>query len=201
MIRFMAGCVLQEISIRITVNQHSDTIDQLIERRKQLHLGMLNNLKSEIEREFKKIGGIKDSCSVDGSGYESSIQEFSGAEEGQPGRARVIEGVEVGSKNEYESVIQKHVETPADNFNSDGMYQVLVNEAVKMKTDAVKRIQLLVLYDFWTASSMGNTKVLKLLFSKFDFKTQDSSFFGINAKDMVSVECGVRKTQRQLLYW
>ena len=51
------GAVLQ-VSMRITANQRADTVDGLMERRKFLHLGMLDNMASELDRELKPIESL-----------------------------------------------------------------------------------------------------------------------------------------------
>ena len=49
------GAAVIEVPINITVNQHSATIDGLVDRRKFLHMGMLANLRGEVERDLQPV--------------------------------------------------------------------------------------------------------------------------------------------------
>ena len=123
------GSVVTEVPLVLTVNQHSDTIDQLVERRKFLHMGMLANLDGEVERELQPIDliveTIKDArqaAAVGGlNGTEADLTSF--AE-----RARAT------CSQRY----AEHDATPSLAFNDDEKFSGLVQKGVEMKVDALK---------------------------------------------------------------
>ncbi|MGB1595370.1 MAG: ADP-ribosyltransferase domain-containing protein, partial [Promethearchaeia archaeon] len=97
------GGGVNEVTLQITVNQHADTIDGLVERRKFLHLGMLENLNLEVEMELKSLDLI--------------VQKISGFDKGSD--ASGLQGTENGlgsfcelARKTCADVLERHKCTP-----------------------------------------------------------------------------------------
>ena len=152
--------VVTEVPVSITVNQHSETIDGLVERRKFLHTGMLQNLWGEVERELQPLDLLANT--IVGSG-DSSRRE-GGNRQGRPGRYDDLLGLIQtpesadthfrashlrGSENTLtsfcaavratcEDLMATHEGTEAGVFNDDERFSMLVSEGVVMKKTALR---------------------------------------------------------------
>jgi WD40 repeat protein len=122
------GGVVTEVPVSITVNQHSATIDGLVERRKFLHKGMLDNLRGDVDRELQPL--------------EVLVKTIDSPEDQQ--RSALLKGTGAGLKSFIESaqamckqVCDRHKTTPALVFNSDESFCALVREGVAMKAKAL----------------------------------------------------------------
>ena len=112
-VRFERSGSVLLVPVRITVNQHTDTMSGLMQRRKFLHMGMLDNLASEVERELqpldKLVHTISELASSDASGLKGS--------------ECAIKIYCERARNECAKVTKKYKDTPVLNFNEDATSQ------------------------------------------------------------------------------
>ena len=111
------GRGVNEVPLQITVNQHADTIDGLVERRKFLHEGMLENLQNEVEMELNPLDLI--------------VTKISGAEDGSG--ASGLKGTEDGlsafceaARKTCAGVLEAHKGTPSVEYNQDKRFSEIV---------------------------------------------------------------------------
>ena len=131
-VRFTSHGSVLEVPVRITVNQHADTIDGLIARRQFLHMGMLNNLKSEVEQELKSLDVLLQQVSHLG-GNDTVV----GASEGVESEHKIQAFVD-SARATCKSLMDKHRLETTDAFNDDEQFSELVKEGVGMKKEALK---------------------------------------------------------------
>ena len=131
-VRFTSHGSVLEVPVRITVNQHADTIDGLIARRQFLHMGMLNNLKSEVEQELKSLDVLLQQVSHLG-GNDTVV----GASEGVESEHKIQAFVD-SARATCKSLMDKHSLETTDAFNDDEQFSELVKEGVGMKKEALK---------------------------------------------------------------
>ena len=112
-------------------DQHSETIDGLVKRRKVLHMGMIANLTGEVERELQQT--------------ELLVETINSSDANLPATVADLKGTEADLKSFCEQahakcaeVYEKHDGMTALVFNEDGEFSRLVQEGVAMKQDALK---------------------------------------------------------------
>ena len=131
-VRFTSHGSVLEVPVRITVNQHADTIDGLIARRQFLHMGMLNNLKSEVEQELKSLDVLLQKVS-----HLGPNDTLVGAREGVESEHKIQAFVD-SARATCKSLMDKHRLETTDAFNDDEQFSELVKEGVGMKKEALK---------------------------------------------------------------
>ena len=158
-VRFTSHGSVLEVPVRITVNQHADTIDGLIARRQFLHMGMLNNLKSEVEQELKSLDVLLQQVSHLG-GNDTVV----GASEGVESEHKIQAFVD-SARATCKSLMDKHRLETTDAFNDDEQFSELVKEGVGMKKEALKGDAKYVLLGAWlrTACTAGSFDMYQAL--------------------------------------
>ncbi|MGB1597743.1 MAG: ADP-ribosyltransferase domain-containing protein, partial [Promethearchaeia archaeon] len=119
--------VVLEVYLQVSVNQHSDTIDALVQRRKFLHMGMLHNLQEEVTRELRPID---DMAAAIGKLDEKDASTLAGARHD-------LEGFAAKAREVCKGVYDAHRDTAALDFNQDEKFGELVNRGATMKRDAL----------------------------------------------------------------
>jgi len=142
------GFPVLEVPVRVTVNQKAETIDNLKERRKFLHLGMVKNLASEVDRELMLMENllqvVRDLLVLDQAG---------GIEKSEA--TRELESFVSTARNTCKNVLQVHTSTSSSDFNEDSIFSTLVKDAVQMKAAALTSAR----------TGLGTSKLLAAWFS------------------------------------
>jgi len=131
-VRFARRGSVLLVPVRITVNQHTDTLSGLMQRRKFFHMGMLDNLVGEVERELRPLDTLlnlatPDALSLTGSEVRSASDD--------------IKSFCESARDVCAKVTKKHKDTPVLDFNEDATFSRLVNEGVAMKAKALQSKQ------------------------------------------------------------
>ena len=113
-VRFARRGPVLLVPVRITVNQHKDTLDGLTQRRKFFQMGMLRNLEREVERELQPIDKL-------GTDFSVKISIF----------CKI-------ARQSCEKVIKEHDQTLVVDFNEDTKFSRLVTAGVAMKAQALR---------------------------------------------------------------
>ena len=158
-VRFTSRGSVLEVPVRITVNQHANTMDGLIGRRSFLHMGMLNNLKSEVEQVLKGLDALLYKVSHLGCNH-ALVGGSEEAEYEQNVRAFVD-----SARATCKSLMDKHSLETTDAFNDDAQFSKLVTEGVSMKQLALRGDTKYVLLDAWlqTACAAGSFEMYQAL--------------------------------------
>jgi len=158
-VRFTSRGSVLEVPVRITVNQHADTMDGLIGRRSFLHMGMLNNLKSEVEQVLKGLDALLHTVSHLGRNH-TVVGGSNGAEGEQKIRAFVD-----SARATCKRVMDKHSLETTDAFNDDAQFSKLVTEGVSMKQLALRGDTKYDLLGAWlqTACTAGSFETCQAL--------------------------------------
>ena len=158
-VRFTSRGSVLEVPVRITINQHADTMDGLIGRRSFLHMGMLNNLKSEVEQVLKGLDALLYKVSHLGCNH-ALVGGSEEAEYEQNVRAFVD-----STRATCKSLMDKHSLETNDAFNDDAQFSKLVTEGVSMKQLALRGDTIYVLLGAWlqTACTAGSFEMYQTL--------------------------------------
>ena len=152
--------VVLEVYLQVSVNQHSDTIDALVQRRKGLHVNMLSNMLEEVEQELKPVDdAVHAILAVTEGAPPSAVAAVHRAytASGKPSESALVavtrvwpagslEAAAVDFKSRAEDVrsackrvSNEHEALAATEFNQDDRYGQLVSNGVKMKNRAFGR--------------------------------------------------------------
>ena len=104
--------------LRVNMCLKGLTLDQLIERRKALHMAMFANLREELTIQAPTKLGSSEAASSQGAALLESVWQ------------------------QFESLGTKYEETPPDDFNDDKLYQTFTAEAIEGKSLAVKKVEI-----------------------------------------------------------
>jgi WD40 repeat protein/ankyrin repeat protein len=124
------GIVVTEVPVRITINQHSETIDGLVHRRKFLHMGMLELSRAQVERELQPLALLLETICDSDADPESEVAGLKGTE------AELVLFCD-SAHNKCAQVYTKHYATPSAKYNDDEEFSVLVREGAVMKKEAL----------------------------------------------------------------
>ena len=151
--------VVLEVYLQVSVNQHSDTIDVLVQRRKFLHMGMLRNLQEEVARDLRPID---DMVAALGKLGEKDASTLAGARHD-------LEGFAAKAREVCKGVCDAHRDTAALDFNQDEKFGELVNRGATMKRDALngdERFQLMAAV--FSKSAKTNASALKAVWGSVE---------------------------------
>ena len=104
------------IPLRVNMCLKGLTLEQLVERRKELHMAMVRNLAEEL--------AIQAPAALAGAG--------AGA------RPRVLDAVE----EQFGELGARYAATPAEEFNDDERYKALTAEAIEGKSLAIRKVEV-----------------------------------------------------------
>jgi hypothetical protein len=105
------------IPLRVNMCLRGNTLEQLIQRRKELHMAMVANLKEELLFQAPaELGG-----SVTGAADLALLESV---------------------KRAFEAVEKKHRDTPGDGFNDDILYKTNTSEAIEAKSLALVKVRI-----------------------------------------------------------
>jgi hypothetical protein len=117
------------MTVRVNANLGAATVDQLREKKKEMHLASARLLADEVKQEVGQMAASVESLERkkrDLSAYEGeAIQQFS---------AKIYE--------QCDAIVQRHRNTPAVDYVNDYSFRSLVSEILNMKTWAKEKWQL-----------------------------------------------------------
>ena len=106
------------VPLRVNMCLKGLTLEQLVERRKALHMAMVANLKEELS--------IQAPAALSGSDSAASCA------------AGLLESV----GKQFEALKRRYEDTPPDDFNDDGLYKTYTAEAIEGKSLAIKKVEI-----------------------------------------------------------
>ena len=106
------------IPLRVNMCLKGHTLEQLVERRKELHMAMVMNLKEELSIQAPAALG----------GSETAVADA----------AALLESVE----QSFEHLSKKYMDMPGDDFNNDMMYKTFTTEAIEAKSLALCKVRI-----------------------------------------------------------
>mmetsp|Transcript_52922 Transcript_52922/g.139376 ORF Transcript_52922/g.139376 Transcript_52922/m.139376 type:complete len:1187 (+) Transcript_52922:93-3653(+) len=115
------------IPIRVNVNLKAVTVEDLMQRRKYLHLGMVKNLREELVNDIRKM--------LDSGRAMKAVEDFKTANPGLD--------VDTSSTSEFEDIAQIHEQKNSQEFNNDGDYKTFVSEMLDAKVCLVRKQKLI----------------------------------------------------------
>jgi hypothetical protein len=115
-------------SLRANMNLKGLTLEQLIERRKLLHLAMLKNLHEELH--------------VDAQALQAKKQEGSEAADTIQLKSDDVEKIKVCIKKDFEDLEKRHDKKNAIDFNDDKTFKDLITEAIDGKAMALEKMRI-----------------------------------------------------------
>ena len=118
------------MSVRVNANLGADTVDQLREKKKEMHLASARLLADEVKQEVEQLAASVESLERkkrDSSAQfrEEAYQEFS---------AKIYE--------QCDAIVERHRNTPAVDYVNDYSFRSLVSEILNMKSWAKEKWQL-----------------------------------------------------------
>ena len=118
------------MSVRVNANLGADTVDQLREKKKEMHLASARLLADEVKQEVEQLAASVESLERkkrDSSAQfeEKAYQEFS---------AKIYE--------QCDAIVERHRNTPAVDYVNDYSFRSLVSEILNMKSWAKEKWQL-----------------------------------------------------------
>ena len=141
------------------MNQHADTIDGLIKRRKFLHMVMVDNLIGEVERELQPLDLLIQTIKASSANGDSGAPDASGIA-ALKGTEAVLATFCQSARAKCKEVRDKHSATSELDFNNDEKFSSLVPEGVDMKAQALqsnthRKSRLLIDWFYQAARSNG----------------------------------------------
>ena len=125
------GAAVIEVPVNITVNQHSETIDGLIDRRKFLHMGMLANLRGEVERDLQPVDLLVKTINKTDADLAAAVEDLKGTE-------AELKSFAERARSTCAKLYDDHNGTPSLVFNEDEQFSELVRKGVAMKKHALQ---------------------------------------------------------------
>ena len=118
------------MSVRVNANLGADTVDQLREKKKEMHLASARLLADEVKQEVEQLAASVESferkkCDSSAQFREGVYQEFS---------AKIYE--------QCDAIVERHRNTPAVDYVNDYSFRSLVSEILNMKSWAKEKWQL-----------------------------------------------------------
>ena len=117
------------MSVRVNANLGADTVDQLREKKKEMHLASARLLADEVKQEVEQLAASVESLERkkhDLSAHEEeAFQQFS---------AKIYE--------QCDAIVERHRNTPAVDYVNDYSFRSLVSEILNMKSWAKEKWQL-----------------------------------------------------------
>ena len=117
------------MSVRVNANLGADTVDQLREKKKEMHLASARLLADEVKQEVEQLAASVESL-------ERKKRDVSAREEGvyQEFSAKIYE--------QCDAIVERHRNTPAVDYVNDYSFRSLVSEILNMKSWAKEKWQL-----------------------------------------------------------
>ena len=118
------------MSVRVNANLGADTVDQLREKKKEMHLASARLLADEVKQEVEQLAASVES--LERKKRDSSAQVKEGAY--QEFSAKIYE--------QCDAIVERHRNTPAVDYVNDYSFRSLVSEILNMKSWAKEKWQL-----------------------------------------------------------
>ena len=117
------------MSVRVNANLGADTVDQLREKKKEMHLASARLLADEVKQEVEQLAASVESL-------ERKKRDLTAHEEGayQEFSAKIYE--------QCDAIVERHRNTPAVDYVNDYSFRSLVSEILNMKSWAKEKWQL-----------------------------------------------------------
>ena len=116
------------LTVRVNANLGAATVDQLREKKKEMHLASARLLADEVKQEVGQLAASVESLERkkrDASALRNDLQEFS---------AKIYE--------QCDAIVERHRNTPAVDYVNDYSFRSLVSEILNMKSWAKEKWQL-----------------------------------------------------------
>ena len=116
------------MTVRVNANLGAATVDQLREKKKEMHLASARLLADEVKQEVEQLAASVESLERkkrDISAHQVQSQEFS---------AKIYE--------QCDAIVERHRNTPAVDYVNDYSFRSLVSEILNMKSWAKEKWQL-----------------------------------------------------------
>jgi len=143
------------------------TLEQLEERRKQLHMGMAKNLGEELFIESAKALSAADQQTSVGTNpgmkpdLKNKLSEYA-----EPDKIRV----------EYDDMLVQHEKIPANDFNDDSKYKGFLNELLQAKTGILYKQAALIVFISEGASDGHIKRISSAKYTEFHGKELTGDF-------------------------
>ena len=118
------------MSVRVNANLGADTVDQLREKKKEMHLASARLLADEVKQEVEQLAASVES--LERKKRDSSAQVKEGAY--QEFSAKIYE--------QCDAIVERHRNTPAVDYVNDYSFRSLVSEILNMKSWAKEKWRL-----------------------------------------------------------
>ena len=118
------------MSVRVNANLGADTVDQLREKKKEMHLASARLLADEVKQEVEQLAASVESLErkkrdIIAQSSKGAYQQFS---------AKIYE--------QCDAIVERHRNTPAVDYVNDYSFRSLVSEILNMKSWAKEKWQL-----------------------------------------------------------
>jgi hypothetical protein len=113
------------VPLRVNANLKGLTLEQLVERRKVLHLAMAKNMREELDIWVsEECAMVSNNAAIDGQRQDCMKRVLS----------------------EYDMLVDVHSRNDAQVFNDDKEYKIMTEEAIEAKAWAIKKIKLILVH-------------------------------------------------------
>ena len=118
------------MTVRVNANLGAATVDQLREKKKEMHLASARLLADEVKQEVEQLAASVESLErkkrdIGANWRKGALQEFS---------AKIYE--------QCDAIVERHRNTPAVDYVNDYSFRILVSEILNMKSWAKEKWQL-----------------------------------------------------------
>jgi hypothetical protein len=131
-------------SLRANMNLKGLTLEQLIERRKLLHLAMLKNLKEElyIEAQGLRSESLEPSLSLTSGTEQTSVNVDESSSVSTNQLTSKFDAIMDRITNDFGGLVRVHKEVPVEKFNEDTEFKRLITDAIDGKAMALCKMKI-----------------------------------------------------------
>lgn len=128
------GGVLTAVPVRVNVNLKSETVEELKEKKKQLHLSSAHAIVEEVRHELWEWAASSEA--------QDRLQEDHSYLRTDAGEAMTTFTLAAEIVRQCEAVTARHLQAPLGDYVDDGSYRALVNEILDIKAWAKEAKEL-----------------------------------------------------------
>jgi hypothetical protein len=118
------------MTVRVNANLGAATVDQLREKKKEMHLASARLLADEVKQEVEQLAASVES--LERKKRDGSVQSNKGA----------LQGFSAKIYKQCDAIVERHRNTPAVDYVNDYSFRSLVSEILNMKSWAKEKWQL-----------------------------------------------------------